>query len=43
MITQTDSDERDRVDGVLVVGEAVAGLDAYPPAPGLDGFLVDGC
>ncbi len=43
MITQTDSDVRDRLDGVLPVGEAVTGLDAYPPPAGFLGFLVDGC
>ena len=43
MITQTDSDVRDRVDGVLLVREAVTGLDADAPAPGFVGFLADGC
>ena len=43
MITQADSDVRDRMDGVLLVGEAVAGLDAYPPPAGFGGFLADGC
>ncbi|OQB68045.1 MAG: hypothetical protein BWX93_01653 [Bacteroidetes bacterium ADurb.Bin139] len=42
MITQTDPDVRDRFDGVLLVCETVAGLNAYPPPSGLDGFLVDG-
>ena len=41
MITQADSDVRDRVDGVLLVREAVTGLDADAPAAGLL-FLVDG-
>ena len=43
MITQADPDVRDRLDGVLLVGEAVTGLDAYPPPAGFVGFLVDGC
>ena len=43
MIAQADPYIRDRLDGVLLVGEAVAGLDAYPPAPGFVGFLADGC
>ena len=43
MITQADSDVRDRFDGILLVGEAVAGLDAYPPPAGFVGFLADGC
>ena len=43
MIAQSDPDVRDRLDGVLLVGEAVAGLDAYPPPAGFVGFLVDGC
>ena len=42
-MAQSDPDVRDRLDGVLLVGEAVAGLDAYPPAPGFVGFLADGC
>jgi len=43
MITQADSDVRDRLDGVLLVREAVAGLDAYAPPAGFGGFLADGC
>ena len=43
MITQTDSDVRDRLDGVLLVREAVAGLDANAPPAGFGGFLADGC
>ena len=43
MITQADSDIQDRLDGVLLVGEAVAGLDADAPAAGFGGFLADGC
>jgi len=43
MITQADSDVRDRLDGVLPVSEAVTGLDAYPPPAGFVGFLADGC
>ena len=43
MITQADPDVRDRLDGVLLVGEAVTGLDAYPPPVGFVGFLADGC
>ena len=43
MIAQSDPDVRDRLDGVLLVREAVTGLDAYPPAPGFVGFLADGC
>ena len=43
MITQADSDVRDRMDGVLLVREAVAGLDANAPPAGFGGFLADGC
>ncbi len=43
MITQADSDVRDRVDGVLLVREAVTGLDADAPPAGFGGFLADGC
>jgi len=43
MIAQSDPDVRDRLDGVLLVGEAVAGLDADAPAAGFGGFLADGC
>ena len=43
MITQANSDVRDRLDGVLLVREAVTGLDAYPPPAGFVGFLADGC
>ena len=43
MITQTDSDVRDRLDGVLPVGEAVTGLDADAPPTQFVGFLADGC
>ncbi len=43
MITQTDSDVRDRVDGVLLVGDAITGLDANPPPTRFVGFLADGC
>jgi len=43
MITQADSDVRDRLDGVLLVREAVAGLDADTPAAWFVGFLADGC
>ena len=43
MIAQSDSDVRDRFDGILLVCEAVAGLDAYPPPAGFVGFLADGC
>ena len=43
MITQADSDVRDRVDGVLLVREAVTGLDADAPAAWFGGFLADGC
>ena len=42
MIAQPYPDIRDRFDGVLLVGEAVAGLNAYSPPTGFDGFLVDG-
>jgi len=43
MIAQADPYIRDRLDGVLLVGEAVAGLDADAPAAWFGGFLADGC
>ncbi len=43
MIAQSDPDVRDRVDGVLLVREAVTGLDADAPPAGFGGFLADGC
>ena len=42
MITQADSDVWGRLECVLLVGEAVAGLNADAPAPGLL-VLMDGC
>jgi len=43
MITQADPYVRDRLDGVLLVGDAITGLDANPPPTRFVGFLADGC
>jgi len=42
-ITQPYPDVRDRLNGVLLECEAIAGLEADPPPSGPGGFLMDGC